>query len=151
MQKTRAKKSTWLTDWLTNSKNKKIVYWLTDWLEEQKNRLLIRFVDMKMLYVNFSFNSRKFVLWLRDFLKKLELKIKWNTFIVFKEKTSHIDDFLLTRVLLRAMKILFLLASSTSNWRFFLTTRVSLRAYLTILFNYSRISTSNSQKQNLIE
>ena len=80
-----------LTEYRLISTNKKIDYWLDvedsskkidtvdllikfsffitmSWLaSEQKNRLLSRFVDMKMLYVNSSFNSRKFVLWLRDF------------------------------------------------------------------------------------
>ena len=114
-----------LTEYRLISTNKKIDYWLNvedwrkeidnwfvdrvfifhhDWLidfQNTKNRQLSRFVDLKMLYVNFSFNSRKFVLWLRDSFRELELKVKWNTFIVFKEKTSHIDDFLLTRVSLR--------------------------------------------------
>ena len=106
-----------------------------DWLSEQKDRLLSRFVDMKMLYVNSSFNSRKFVLWLRDSFKELELNVKWNTFIVFKGRTSHVDDFLLTRVFLRVVgDFLLTRVSLRVIRRFSLITRVSLRAYLAILF-----------------
>ena len=76
------------------STNKKIDYWLNvenwkkeidnwlvdriftfhhDWLidfQNTKDRQLSRFVDLKMLYVNFSFNSRKFVLLFRDFSRE---------------------------------------------------------------------------------
>ena len=69
----------------------------------------------------------------------------------FSKRELQTGDFLLTRVSLRVMKILFLLAFPTSNWRFSLIIRVSLRAYLAILFNYSRTPTSNSQKQDLAE
>ena len=115
-----------------------------DWFSKQENRLLNRFVDMKMLYVNFSFNSRKFVLWFRDFFKKFELKIKWNTFIVFKKKTSHIDDFFLFRVFLRTIR-----RFSFEHSRIFTSDKnfVSTRFFyeqLTIFFNYSRIFTSIS-------
>ena len=49
--------------------SRRFVLWFRDLFRENS-----RFVDLKMLYVNFSFNSRKFVLLLRDlFLKKLHI------------------------------------------------------------------------------
>ena len=59
------------------------------------------------------------------------------------KRTSHFDDFILnTRVLLRAMKILFLLAYLYEQLTIFFNLAYFYER-LTILFNYSRISTSN--------
>ena len=83
--------------------------------------------------------------WFENALCKFFIQFtKTSCFVIIFKKTSHFDDFLLNiRVFLRTIKILFLLVFFTSNWRFSLIIRVFLRAYLTILFNYSRISTNN--------
>ena len=72
------------------STNKKIDYWLIDWFSKQENRLLSRFVDMKMFYVNFSFNSREFVLWFRDFFSK-KISFRENSFCCFIHEDSFCD------------------------------------------------------------
>ena len=99
-----------LTNWLTR-KSTKIVYWLSvenwrneidnwfvdrifishhDWLIDFRNKKIDRWVVSWRFVL--LFHSRRFVLWLRDFLKEFELNVKWNTFIVFKEKTSSLTQ-----------------------------------------------------------
>ena len=107
-------------DWLTDSKSKKISNWHVS--KTRKRRSTIDWlIDSK---------SKKIDNWL----------VSWRFFLLFhsrrrhaswslSKRTSHSDDFILnTRVFLRAMKILFLLAYFYEQWRFSLITRVFLRA-----------------------
>ena len=72
-----------------------------------------RFVDLKMFYVNFSFNSRRFVLLFRDFSQKNFRFVK-------------------IRFVASFTKIRFVVSSSLNKkisiWRFYLTIRVLRRA-----------------------
>ena len=135
----------------------------TDWLIdfEQKNLQLSRFVDLKMFYVNFiQFTKIRFVIsW---FFQKTWIENQMKYIYRFqKKKFTHWRFSFDSRIFTNDLKFsnrrfsfdsrIFTNDLKFSNRRFFLIIRVFLRTYLTILFNYSRISTSNSQKQNLIE
>ena len=73
-----------------------------DWLSKQENRLLNRFVDMEMLYVNFSFNSRR---------RHASWSFSKKTFWRFSFKHSRIftsdESFVSTRFLYEQMAIFF--------------------------------------------
>ena len=132
----------------------KIIWWM-NWLTRKKAWRSFIDCHFRKLTCWLTFRTRRSIIesfrWHEDALCKFFIQLtKTSCFVITFRRISHFDDFLLTRVSLQAMKTLFLLVSFTSNWRFSLIIRVFLRAYLTILFNYSRISTSNSQKQDLI-
>ena len=136
-------------DWLEKAKKSSIDWdivqtnWLIDWLSKQKKsifdchsrKLTMRIVKMKC---NHRFQRKNF---------------KLTIFFWFAYFYEWFDDFFLnTRVFLRAMKTLFLLALSTSNWRFSLISRIFTSVWR-FYFAYSRISTSNSlvEAERLIE
>ena len=139
MSKTQERRST-LTDWLTSRTKRSTVDWLTD--SKIEDRQLIRC------------RSSKFIKRI-DFEQKIDnWVVSWRFFLLFhsrrrhaswslSKRTSHSDDFILnTRVSLRAMKILFLLAYLYEQLTIFFNLAYFYER-LTILFNYSRTSTSN--------
>ena len=87
-----------LTDWLIRKAKRSTIDCrcskFTDWLTfKTKNQLLSRFVDLKMLYVNFSFNSRKrHVSW---FFSK-ELSFRENSICYFTHEDSFCDFVILS-------------------------------------------------------
>ena len=109
---------------------------LIDWLSKQKNQLLIVIiVDSR----SFSQTHDHFC-WFTMRIMKMKCNHRFQRknfrltiFFWFAYFYKWFDDFLLnTRVFLRTMKTLFLLASFTSNWRFSFISRIFTK--LTILF-----------------
>ena len=142
----------WLNvDWFRRTKRSTVdcrCSRLTDWsiFKTKRSTIDCRFVDLKMLYVNSSFNSRRFVLWFRDFFKEFELNVKWTAFIALKEKIYsltqiHDHSRWFTMRIVKVKCIHRFQKENFIRWRFSFDLRISTNDS-TIFFNYSRISTS---------
>ena len=163
MSKTRKKKSTIdcscnkLIDWLTFKTTKSTIDWMSkikkrksiidsnvvransliNWFSKQENRLLSRFIDMKMLYVNFSLNLRK---------RHVSWSLSKRTFVSWRfVLLLHSRRFVLLLRRFSTRKLSFVFSKNLNCKSNEIHSSSSKRKLhiLTIYFIYSRISTSN--------